>query len=619
MASTKPNRKIFLLLLLITDIIIGILFSIHIELPGVYFDSAITDYIASTIVHPGIDNQTGTMMSHVGIPLLGGIYHGTTSMFLQSLILLVFHGSVWTLRFAYIIYVLVCIDLVMVLLLRITGSEWYSLAGALLFGTNAAVMTTIRTQYDIMLPGVIFFLICGLMINHIITAQNRTYLFYAKYLFIAGFCLGIAFYDYFCFFFMIPVLVVLGWNYNSEHKKYGISAAVWGFLLGCSFYFCGYADSLLTNLSGHTFLTKIVYTSFCVVFYIILLIPSFYLLKEKKISYTVRKLYLVFSGIVIIAGIIAIALCWPLVYSKIHAIEWGGVTGRAKGSSIAERMVRFFVLFYSLGSGSAAELQINGSVTSVATGIYLFVFGFSTVMFLLLSLMRKHRTEAVITNYYFLAFFLSFYICSLPIIMEMQPQHFVPLFFISFAVFILNIYCIEEMYKEHRDMELTKCLEMNRKYAVRRLIALVTLIGLVIINIFDLSHFYKKLDNTRGVGAYSEELNILFDSAYRDSLNRKTVYFMINPGMVPSFIYMTDNHIKVELLYGVDGRTDITKTLDMRKYLEQGYTVYLLSCNEDFSELLSIIGEKYGFTIRNRKAVNDTLGNLVYSICEVDR
>jgi len=429
MTNTKSNRRLFISLLLITDIIIGILFSIHIELPGVYFDSAITDYIASTIVHPGIDNQTGTMMSHVGIPLLGGIYHGTTSIFLQSVILLVFHGSVWTLRFAYVIYILGCADLIMVLLFRITGSEWYSLAGAVLFGTNAAVMTTTRTQYDIMLPGVIFFLICALTINHIIIAQNRTYLFYAKYLFIAGFCLGAAFYDYFCFLFMTPVLMVLGWNYSRGHKKYGISAAVWGFLLGCSFYFCGYVDSLLTNLLGHTLLTKSVYASFCIGFYIILLIPTFYILKEKTVRYTVRKLYLVFSGIVMIAGIISITLCWPLVYSKIHAIAWGGVTGRAMGSSIAERMVHFFVLFYSLGSGSAAELQINGSVTSVAAGIYLIIFGISTVMFLLLSFMRKHRTGAVITNYYLLAFFLSFYICSLPIIMEMQPQHFVPLFF----------------------------------------------------------------------------------------------------------------------------------------------------------------------------------------------
>ena len=75
----------------------------NIELPGVYFDSEITDYLATFVVNPSPLGEK-TTMSHVGVPLLGGIYHGSLSMFLQLPILLVFEASPATLRVPYVLY-----------------------------------------------------------------------------------------------------------------------------------------------------------------------------------------------------------------------------------------------------------------------------------------------------------------------------------------------------------------------------------------------------------------------------------------------------------------------------------------------------------------------------------
>ena len=608
------NHRLIPVIMVAADLVIAVLFSVYMKLPGVYFDSAITDYIASTLIHPEIDNQTGMMMSHVGIPLLGSIYHGTLSMFLQCVVLSLFHGSVWTLRFVYVIYVICCADLIFVFLIRVTGSIRIAMTGLLLAGTNVAVLTITRTQYDIMLPGTVFCLICTLLIWQMIIDASDSFLNKAKWLFIMGICLGIAFYDYFSFIFLAPVLVILAWKYCGGHPKYGICAAIWGFLLGCSLYFCGYADSFLTNIAGQTITTRVFYGSFCVLLYIVLGIPAVYILRKREVSIIVRRIY----GLGIVIGLITVLvisiMVWHMVYEKLGAVGWSGVTARGQNKSIGDRLVAFFVLFYDLTSGRTAEQQINGAVTSVFTGVYYIVFMAIMGISVIMATFRKHRTELSEMIRYMLLFYLAFYICSLPISANLQPQHFVPLLFMSFEILPM---CIFYLQQESRQSDNGKNMYAKHRMIIN-VIGGIAISAVIILNINDLSNFYGKLVLTGGRGAYSQQLNCLFESAYEESLTNQTVYFMVNPGIVPSFIYMTDNHIKVELLYGTDGKEEDEKIQRVSQYLNRGYSVYLLSVYEDFPDVRQKISDVLNVRVSDAHIVLDQEGNLAYSRCRID-
>lgn len=62
-----------LAIIMLVVILIGL---INIQLSSVYFDSAITDYLATFVVHPEIENSE-TTMSRLGLPLLESVYHNS--------------------------------------------------------------------------------------------------------------------------------------------------------------------------------------------------------------------------------------------------------------------------------------------------------------------------------------------------------------------------------------------------------------------------------------------------------------------------------------------------------------------------------------------------------------
>ena len=150
----RKNCKDILVLMFIIAIVIS-LGTINISLPGVYFDSAITDYLASIIVHPEIDNSQ-TTMSHVGLPLLGSIYHGSASMFLQIIVLLFFEASVITLRVPYLFYYVIAVFLMYKIINKLSSRK-SAFVGTIILSCMIYVVTLTRTQYDIMLLGVVFF------------------------------------------------------------------------------------------------------------------------------------------------------------------------------------------------------------------------------------------------------------------------------------------------------------------------------------------------------------------------------------------------------------------------------------------------------------------------------
>ena len=189
----------------------------------------------------------------------------------------------------------------------------------------------------------------------------------------------------------------------------------------------------------------------------------------------------------------------------------------------------------------------------------------------------------------------------MPLISGMQEQHLVPLLLMTIPYIILIVW---------------NCFEENKEK--RHNIIIILSLCLVVLNLFDVTAFYKKLVVTRGIGGYSEQLNELFENAYNRSLEEKDVYFLVNPGVFPSFVYLTDNHIKVELLYGVDGNYDPNKATLIKEYLSNGYNVFLLSVYYDLDEKVDELGNSYGITFKDKTNSRDSNGSLVYSLYEIE-
>ena len=72
------------------------------EYPGLYLDSVNPDYLAVQILFPQIQNPS-MIMPQTGFPMLGQLYHGTVTVWLQLLLIgLSGKASVFTLSLIHI-------------------------------------------------------------------------------------------------------------------------------------------------------------------------------------------------------------------------------------------------------------------------------------------------------------------------------------------------------------------------------------------------------------------------------------------------------------------------------------------------------------------------------------
>lgn len=271
---------IYVLLLIMTLVfVVGLQ---NINLPGIYFDSAITDYLATLVVHPTIDN-TETTMSHVGIPLLGSIYHGSFTMFLQIILLIFFKPTAVTLRLPYLLYYTFVVFILYKIIYSIANRK-IAITAAIISSGMIHTITLTRTQYDIMLPGVIFYLASIYLLITKMDVWNNTLpegkKNANKYSFLMGLLIGLAFYCYFCFILYLPITMIFLWTLQKNNRVWAEISHITGVLAGSSLYFIGYTDSLFTNIMGNQISTLILLIIFCILFYVVIGIPAYCFLKK---------------------------------------------------------------------------------------------------------------------------------------------------------------------------------------------------------------------------------------------------------------------------------------------------------------------------------------------------
>ena len=554
----------------------------NIELPGVYFDSAITDYLAAFVINPSALGEK-TTMSHVGLPLLGGIYHGSLSMFLQLPILLIFDASPATLRVPYLLYYAISTYILYKILEKLTNWK-------IAFGTAVAwaVMiygtTLSRTQYDIMLPGLIFFLLAVFTFiskwDALCSTDEKSTVKAEKYCFLMGLSMGMAFYGYFCFIFLAPVFMIFIWTLREKNRGWAETAFITGLIAGSCLYFFGYADSLLTNILGHETITKLALAVFCMVFIGVCGFPSRYFLTGKKKGTILKRFYLVILGAGALVGVVGLVFVLPLLKGKLSS---SGLDVLGNQISIGDRLTLFFQWFGKLATDIKCEEMINAQSTSAAPIVVIALFILMQIMYFAYYFVKYFKRKKTSEKYgtkimFLLSFFIIFYLCSLLFISRMQPQHFVPLLFLVPVVTVAEMY---ELLKAHRYLT----------YPVLGVAGIV----LLILSGYDHIRFHEVLEDEEGVKSYSIDYTELAEIALDEyEHDKKTVWLFADPGFYPTFIYLTENEVPTDILYGINGDTESVARL--KYFSDRGYDINIVSNGnaEEFDELLSAVKEQYG-------------------------
>lgn len=277
-----------------------------IQLPGLYFDAVYPDYLAAIGAFPSDTDNFTQITRHNGLPLLGNFHHGTLTAAVQWIILKITrYAGVETVRLVNLGYISTIGCLIYLMLRKALKNNILPVLMAVLCVTAQNSLTISRTQFYIMLPGCILFLISAIFLIRGLQSEDKGK---TKNIFTAGLFQGFAFYGYFSFLFLALGSLFFLLKKEKVKKIYNIMVYIWGIICGSILYFWGYYDSLVTNLYGISEIAKIVLIIGCMAILLLMGIPVYILLfsenlKAKKITF---RIYIISLGSILI-GILAAA------------------------------------------------------------------------------------------------------------------------------------------------------------------------------------------------------------------------------------------------------------------------------------------------------------------------
>lgn len=538
-----------------------------IALPGVYYDAVYPDYIAAVCAFPGIDNFT-QITRHAGLPLLGNLYHGTLTALVQFFVLeCAGISNVLTLRMTNLFYIAVIGSILFLFSKKISRTYLLPLTGALLCVTAQSALLFSRTQYYIMLPGCIFFLLsCGILIKQYCVDGSCP----ESKLLLAGIFQGLAFYGYFTFLLFAPVSVLMiAYHEKPGKKTSGSVIFLWGILTGSVLYFFGYFDSLLVNILEICTLTRLLLFAGCAVMLLVLGLPALVILFPKYAPYRQKlvKIYctLGIAAVVLLLTALAVVLC--IMPDKLHAASglFTHTTERNAGSSL----FLFWTLLYGLLNNNRLQYTIFGEHLDDFGGIYPLCCIIVTAIVCAVYFYRKKRQPSTVTGRVILCLYFylfGFYLCSLPIVKGMQPQHFVPFCFLMFIAIILGLCRICEL--------------LPRR--VGTALALLLFLAGISINVWDNHIFLNLLDETGGRGRYSSAYNDFAREAFWDAEKPNKIYVFPEWGFYANFVYLTSNQCVAVRDADID-------TNHLQELLDDGNTLIFAAENEQVIE--ELLGE----------------------------
>ena len=499
---------------------------------GLYADAVMPDYLAVKLANS--NTLTGSMaLPYVGMPLLGQAYHGTITMFVSYIALLITGTtSVLQLRITNGIYAAL-IAFVMYRILRRQNVHFrIAFIASTLMLLSPNVVGTFFTQYYIELPGVVFlFLIIYALLKWNDNEDNYALLLRA------GVYGGLAIYDYFNFIFVFPaavgVVLVISNNRKKERVFENTLIISVGYVIGCLPYIIGYCGLILSLLAD----MESKYKEIILVLITLLVLGVLVLI--YKLQKTVSKKNRIISSSLLAAGI---AFCFLIVFFVLDRYQsyFLGLNVAGSSGGLITRIQLIGEYLIDVLCHSAIEYLVIGKKLSYGLWIVPVIVLVLSVIAIYLNKKdggkeHKNQVEMILA---ILVGAILYLLCCITMATRMQGQHFVCLMFLIYLVGGLSASVVLNYAVSNFEQ---KIVIKSGTYIVSIVLAFLLLANNTTIawrlnNSISTENTYNKY--------YSNAIQNLAEEAIESRDNGETEYYIFPEwGIMTSFDYLTKNAI----------------------------------------------------------------------------
>lgn len=205
---------------------------------GLYMDSVNPEYWIARTLNPEIANPVWIPPT-VGPPALLTLYAGTQNYYFELPIIKILGFSNFSLRFAQSLIGVFILLIVYKIISHITSRPKVAFLATLLLAIDPAFVFSFRTQFQVMLGGIVWFLL-SLYFLFKSRIPDRSFTIY-----LSGISYGLAIYSYFIYVFFFPALLFI---IVKKHRHNFAKNFRW--LLGLTFGLLPYAYGYLSMLAA---------------------------------------------------------------------------------------------------------------------------------------------------------------------------------------------------------------------------------------------------------------------------------------------------------------------------------------------------------------------------------
>ena len=212
-----------------------------------------------------------------------------------------------------------------------------------------------------------------------------------------------------------------------------------------------------------------------------------------------------------------IAICYTIIHyigsEKFIAIK--KMIAMSQNRNSGSRLLQYWNLLFQVLTNDCSQFVIfREKLCDIGCGHALVYGCLSLVAFIIYSNKKlKHQQTSdeieIVVLYDLCMYVVIFYITSLPIVMGMQPQHLIVVYYIISLMSTMGLCYIVSIF--------------SNKYIKMGLLIGLLIVG-VIINIKKDSVFFKELEKNGGQGSYSTAYNDFAKMAYEDENKDTTIY-----------------------------------------------------------------------------------------------
>ncbi len=555
---------------------------LSLTLPGLQMDAVSPDYYAVQFLNPN-SYTVSWLIPHLGYPFLFMIYCGTPTM-LMNILSILFTGttSLLQLRLLNALYGATACILIWKILKKAGTPNWISALIPLLLVLSPVLTSLYRTQYHVVLPGVIFFLAAILcLMNWHEHEKNITLL-------LGGFFAGLAGYDYFTFLFCLPGFLLAAAFIGRRHRitvRKSLLVMISGIALGLLPYLVGFLGLILYYLDTLSQIAKILITIGFAVIYTLALVFFYHIQKRDRLSAKDRVLTLLLLAIGV--AVVCVIVLFTVHYAS-DILEGLNVAGSP--ANLSERIQKI-ISFTELATRHSAIEYLVMTNHPVQTGLWFVpsLWLVSMAVFAVVWFIRRKKTSitspapAIIGG--LLAGAMIYFLLCIPFATRMQPQHFVIMMFVMYLSLGLALgYILTALRPAQEHMT-----SIPSKDRVAPILTAACLLACLLVNGHAHASIGLKLMDERNIDneVFSQATGDLAALAI-DHLNQGEQEYYVFPewGVAFGFDYLTGNNIGFSTVF----YEEIIRDLSMK-----GYTIITAYWNAEntqtyIDELIGILG-----------------------------